>query len=56
LINKSDGIGTLVNNLGTIGTLHLSNIFLQGKEPDQKVQLMQNKGTIQSVSKINVKE
>jgi hypothetical protein len=51
LNNKSKGIINFINNLGTIGTLHLSNIFLQGKDTAQKVQLINNKGEIKSLNK-----
>jgi hypothetical protein len=51
LSNKSKGLINFINNLGTIGTLHLSNIFLQGKDAEQKVQLINNTGKIQLIKK-----
>jgi hypothetical protein len=56
LNNKCTGLINFINNSGTIGTLHLSNIFLQGKDAEQKVQLIKNTGEIQSVNKTNVSE
>jgi hypothetical protein len=56
LNNKSKGTINFINNLGTIGTLQLSNIFLQGKDAEQKVQLINNTGEIQSLNKTNVSE
>lgn len=54
LNNKSNGIITFINNLGTIGNLNLANIFLNGKTLEQKVQLIINNGEIHSINKMNV--
>jgi hypothetical protein len=56
LNNKSKGAIIFINNLGTIETLHLSNIFLQKKSAKQKVQLINNRGEIKSLNKTNVSE
>lgn len=53
LINHCDKNMTFVNNQGTIGVLHLSNIFMQSKNPNQ-VELVRNTGQIKLLSKTDV--
>ncbi|MDR2039240.1 MAG: hypothetical protein LBQ60_15060 [Bacteroidales bacterium] len=55
LFNRTNGHITFLNNQGMIKTLNLTNIFLQGKEPEQ-VGLIKNGGTIRQLNKVNSTE
>ena len=56
LTNGCNGVITFINNQGTIDRLHLSNIFLHGRTPEQQVRLITDEGEIRSLQKTNISE